>query len=153
MVIPWAGTRPEPDRTGPERYQEWYHCESILDKPTYDRLRPHIEAEWEDRFASRKHDDMSVVPRYLADEATAHASGKIGVILAVFLPNDMQDMYRVFLDDRCLWLKPFNISKTVRHAKHSLRCMRNSPVSNVSAPKLAAEHLGSCQGCMMTPHI
>ena len=52
-----------------KRYQAWLHAEDILDKEEYDKFRPRVEAEWQQRFAAEEHHTMSVTPAYLQEEA------------------------------------------------------------------------------------
>ena len=48
-----------------KRYQEWLHCEDIIDEKAYNTFLPRVEEEWETRYAAREHDAMSTIPAYL----------------------------------------------------------------------------------------
>ncbi len=52
------------------RYQEWMHCEDVLDAEARDEMMPTLEQEWHERFSNSRHDDMSCIPEYLVQDAS-----------------------------------------------------------------------------------
>ena len=46
------------------------HMEDLLDETTYATFRPRVEDEWQERFAKKEHDMLSVTPTYLSAEAS-----------------------------------------------------------------------------------
>jgi len=57
-------------------YTQWFCAEDILDKATHKDMQRNLEAEWQSRFSSREHDDMSLIPKYLQHEAKATSTGQ-----------------------------------------------------------------------------
>ena len=61
-------------------YQEWLHCEDVLDPDVRAAVSPTLEEEWHQRFSARAHDDMSVTPTYLVEEARKRQTSNIASI-------------------------------------------------------------------------
>ena len=51
-------------------FNEWFHRQDPPDEKLHKELLPQIEADWRNRFADPKHDDMSQVPNYIAQDTS-----------------------------------------------------------------------------------
>ena len=53
-------------------FNAWYHMEEPPNQQLHDEMVEGIEKEWHARFSDRKHDDMSQVPAYIANDHAAN---------------------------------------------------------------------------------
>ena len=53
-------------------FNTWYHTEEPPNQQLHDEMVEGIEKEWHARFSDRKHDDMSQVPGYIANDHAAN---------------------------------------------------------------------------------
>ena len=51
-------------------FNEWFHRQSPPDETLHQELLPGVESDWRGRFADAKHDDMSQVPSYIAQDTS-----------------------------------------------------------------------------------
>eukprot|EP00972_Heterocapsa_arctica_P058629 8645560-Heterocapsa_arctica.AAC.1 len=60
-----------------KEYQAWLHCEDMLDEASHAAFPPRVEQEWQERYAAKDHDAMSLTPAYLAEEAALRGARTI----------------------------------------------------------------------------
>ena len=53
-------------------FNEWFHRQHPPDENLHKELLPEIEADWRGRYADPKHDDMSQVPEYIAQDTSGN---------------------------------------------------------------------------------
>ena len=53
-------------------FNDWFHRQDPPDENLHKELLPQIETEWRSRFADPKHDDMSQVPNYIAQDTSSN---------------------------------------------------------------------------------
>ena len=51
-----------------QNYQEWLHCEDVLQEEVREKYEATLEDEWHKRFADAKHHDMCTTPHFLSQE-------------------------------------------------------------------------------------
>ena len=51
-------------------FNEWFHRQSPPDETLHQELLPGVESDWRSRYADAKHDDMSQVPSYIAQDTS-----------------------------------------------------------------------------------
>ena len=56
-------------------YNSHLHQTDIMDADHYNAFRPHVEDEFDKRFANRSHDAMCVTPSFIADDAHCNMQG------------------------------------------------------------------------------
>ena len=52
-------------------FNSWLHCEEPPDLDTYEQLLPRVDEMFHTRFAGKEHDDMSQMPKYLAQDTAS----------------------------------------------------------------------------------
>ena len=53
-------------------FNEWFHRQDPPDENLHKELLPEVEADWRGRYADQKHDDMSQVPEYIAQDVSSN---------------------------------------------------------------------------------
>ena len=51
-------------------FNEWFHRQEPPDEHLHQELLPQVEADWRGRYSDPKHDDMSQVPEYIAQDTS-----------------------------------------------------------------------------------